>query len=168
MELVPVFDFKTKEISRIPAAELSSHMIQADVDGVGRVWVDARHLRKNTRIHGPLSESLREHIREIKSALDEVYRLSVDEWEDGFRRDENPRRHIAIWLRISRAYKLFTSRKELSSAELSECLDIMVALAYSPRERVLDTVELSALGREQAIEAMDVFDSLPTGQAPGT
>jgi hypothetical protein len=54
----------------------------------------------------------------ISNALDEVYPLTIDQWEDGFRRDTNPEQEIAIWLHTVQVYKHITT-KMLQNLHLS-------------------------------------------------
>jgi hypothetical protein len=88
---VRVFDFGTEQIITMPAAELAPGMVKARLEGIeGEVWIDSSHLKKNVFQHPPFDEEVRDHLHEIKSALNEVYPMSLEQWEDGFRRDRTP------------------------------------------------------------------------------
>ena len=90
-EMVPFFDVQSRKVVRIPAAELRPGVVQVRLAGQEElVWVMPSDLQAGEVRHPPFSEDMRKHIREIKSAFAEHHPLTMDEWEDGFRRDANP------------------------------------------------------------------------------
>jgi len=155
---VRVYDINTKEVITIPAAELAPGMVETEVEGVGRVWVDAKQGKMDVGYrHGPFPEDIRDRLREIKEALDEVHPMTLDEWEDGFRKDTHPEREIAIWLRIAEKYKTFIEGKGLSQAQRKEIFSVMLACTTSPKDLILETVTLSAITHEEAQDAIEAF-----------
>ena len=159
LKKVKVYDFETKEVITIPSAELAPGMVEAEVEGVGRVWVDAKQATMDGGYrHEPFSEDIRDRLREIKEALDEVHPMTLQEWEDGFRKDTHPEKEIAIWLRLAERYKAFTEEKEFSQGQRREVFNVMLACTMSPgKELVLETVTLSAITREEALDAIEAF-----------
>ena len=159
LKKVKVYDFETKEVFTIPSAELAPGMVEAEVEGVGRVWVDAKQATMDGGYrHEPFSEDIRDRLREIKEALDEVHPMTLQEWEDGFRKDTHPEKEIAIWLRLAERYKAFTEEKEFSQGQRREVFNVMLACTMSPgKELVLETVTLSAITREEALDAIEAF-----------
>ena len=156
---VKVYDFVTKEVMSIPSAELAPGMVEAEVEGVGRVWVDAEQASADVEYrHEPFSEAIRDYLRKIKEALDEVYPMTLHEWEDGFRKDTHPEKEMATWLRLAERYRIFTEEKGFSQAQRQEVFNVMLACTTSPKkELVLEVVTLSAITREEAQDAIDVF-----------
>src|SRR5688572_16572418 len=55
--------------------------------------------------HPPLGEQILTDIRSIQAAFQEHDPLSIEEWEDGFRRDATPEQEIALWLRAAEIYR---------------------------------------------------------------
>lgn len=109
-----MYDFDTQTLSAIPAAELAPGMVRVRMNGVeGSVWVEAARLQKSPDRHPPFPEQGRDYLRQIKAALDEVYPLTLEAWEDGFRRDHNAEREIATWLHIhgSRSWTWWNCRR---------------------------------------------------------
>ena len=92
LQTVPVFDLKTKRLFTMPAVELALGMVQSNLQGIeGAVWVDSAVLKATPgHSHGLLPEEMPERLRKIKAALDEVRPMSLEQWEDGFRRDQSP------------------------------------------------------------------------------
>ncbi|WP_257169424.1 toll/interleukin-1 receptor domain-containing protein [Bradyrhizobium sp. SRS-191] len=66
--------------------------------------VDPKKLKPSPFRHLRLSSELLSRVRLIRAALLEVHPLSMEAWIDGFRRDTNPDREIAIWERIASTY----------------------------------------------------------------
>src|SRR5687768_10453326 len=95
---VRVFDFETKQLTTIPAAELAPGMVQARVQGIGTVYISAGQAVKLQGFRHPPMPEMRENFAKIKASLDEVFPMSLEQWENGFRRDTNPEREIAFWL----------------------------------------------------------------------
>ena len=102
-------------------------------------------------------------MRQIKGALDEVHSLSLDEWEDGFRRDRDAEREMAIWLHIAQVYVHLRGNKSLASGERQDVFHILLACANNPPERVLATAGVQVLSPPEAEAVMAEF----FGKEPG-
>lgn len=113
MDKVRVYDFHTQKVSEIPAAELAPGMVEAEVKGVGRVWVSSANGQPSDKRRENLPPELMERVRKIKTDLDQVYPKTIEFWEDGFCRDMHPEKEIAIWEHIAFIYN---SSKELAKA----------------------------------------------------
>jgi hypothetical protein len=158
---VRVFDPGSKVVRTMPAAELAPGMVAASLEGVsGVVWVEAAQLEEGEYRHPPLAEPLRAQIGRIWQVLWEVYPQSLDEWEDGFRRDVDPAMEISIWLHIARAYEAVTGERALTMAQKRDVFNVLVACTMTPREHLFSTVSLAAIGREEAESAIRVFDGM--------
>ena len=89
-------------------------MVEADVTGVGRVWIKAAQTKNGEYRHAPFDDSLRDFVKnEIQQPLAEVHPKTIAEWEDGFRRDAEPEREIAIWCRLAERLVEFSKSEGL-------------------------------------------------------
>jgi hypothetical protein len=155
---VDVYDFGTRSVRRIPARELSPNMVQARLEGVaGVVWLDARELNANTYQHPPFTEEIRDHLRQIMASIGEVYPLSLEQWEDGFRRDANPEKEIALWLHLAEVYSRLTAEADLSLGQKTDYFRILVGCMNSPRKHVLQVVTLSEISKAEATSVIEAF-----------
>jgi hypothetical protein len=96
-------------------------------------------------------------INEIRLALWEVRPMPKRDWEDGFQRDTNPDKEIALWLRLARAYQTVVARQTLTRAEKMDYYRVLLACLNSPREHVLKTVDLQTISTEQAESVIQVM-----------
>jgi hypothetical protein len=162
---VPVYDFDTRQVHLIPAAELAPGMVRARLNGVeDEVWVDASRLQQNVHQQPPFPEEVRDLFRQLKAALDEVYPMSLEQWEDGFRRDSNPEPEIAYWLHLAQTYSRLVAPDAGLGATPERRLAVFKLLAgcgIAPRERVLGVAERGPLTREEAERVVDAFFDFP-------
>ena len=160
-ERVRVFDFDTQQITTIPAAELAPGMVSVRMKGIeGTVWVDATRLEQNVFQHPPFSEEAREYLRQIKAALDEVYSMSLEQWEDGFRRDRTPEREIAHWLHLSQVYSRLTAPDDELGSTLVQrkaVFKLLIGCGVAPKEQVLTVTEYAPLTKEEAERVVTTF-----------
>jgi hypothetical protein len=157
-EYVDVYDFATRSVHRIPARELAPNMVQVQLEGVpGVVWVDARELNANSYQHPPFTEEIRDILRQIMASIGEVYPLSLEQWEDGFRRDANPEQEIALWLHVAEVYRRLTAGADLSQEQKTDYFRVLVGCMNSPREHVLQVVTLQEISKAEAISVIDAF-----------
>ena len=87
---VKTYDLANKKISTIRAAELAPNKVEADVEGVGRVWISDKDISGGKIKHARFNEEQRQQFRQLKSALDEVYPKTLEVWEETFRKDSDP------------------------------------------------------------------------------
>lgn len=167
-ESVRVYDFETEETTQIPARELADTMAAATVEGVeGRVYVDARqaaaHDEKTRRELGiapgiaPFDEDARDFLREIKSSVDEFYCQTLEEWENGFRKDENPEMEIALWLHLARKYRGFTTSRNLTKDQRFDYYKLFLTCLNNPREHVLSIYSPEVITPKQVNEGIAYF-----------
>lgn len=160
MNKVKLYDFKTQKVTEIPASELAPGMVQADVAGVGVVWIDADSSGINTDTpfrHAPFDAEKREIMLEIKSILDEVRPMTVEQWEEGFRRDENMEREIGLWCRIAFKFAHLTKDGDLSRQQKLDYFRLLLACVNGPREHVLETAMPTTISKARALKAIDYF-----------
>ncbi|MEW6732138.1 MAG: hypothetical protein AB1489_12490 [Acidobacteriota bacterium] len=157
-QLVKVYDFDTQKIYIIPASQLGPGMMQVQMNGIeGLVWVDSAKINLNSYQHPPFSGERLEKIKKIKSFLDEVYNLSLEEWEDGFRRDRTPDREIGIWLKIGTFYQNWVKKVCYSMDQKRELLQIILMATTSSKEHLLKTINLSVLSIDEAKSIAEEF-----------
>lgn len=148
---VEVYDLESGSITRIPARELAPGMVQAQIEGrEGTVWIGASQATQSELRHPPFEADVREMIREIQTSIEEVYPLSFEEWEDGFRRDTNPRIEIAIWLHMARLYRKSIPEAHFDAEQRREIFQLLVACMNSSQEHVFHVFSPTTISREKA------------------
>jgi hypothetical protein len=150
---VRVYDLRSGRLTRIPARELAPGMLRAHVEGVaGDVWVDALQVRPGPVRHPPFGEDMRQVVRYICHAVQDVVSLTVEEWEDGFRRDRNPAVEVAFWRAVAEAYTHVTAGRPLSPEHKGDLLDVIFACLHNGPEYVLLTTNPSTVSSHQVRE----------------
>lgn len=138
-DLVPFRDFATQTTIRIPRAELCPGAVLIQIEGDSEpVYADSAALRIGEYQHDALSDGAVEAIREFMHEFTDVFSRSYKEWEDGFRRDQNPDREVAGWLHLSRILRVMTDRYRYNLPQRDECFRILVACYTGGRDTVLD------------------------------
>jgi hypothetical protein len=155
---VRVYDRTTKAVTDMPASQLTPHMIQAQVQGLeGVYWIDARDLQMAERRAESFPEEIRDFFRDLKSKLDEVYPMSVEEWEDGFLRDAQAEQEIALWLHVADIYSGFTGARPLSLEQKKEYFRVLATCMNSSRERVLQLYCPQLIAKEEAEKVIAAY-----------
>ena len=133
-ELVPFYDFASRKVIRIPKKELAPGCVLAKIAGIGveeAVWVAGDQLQPGPIQQPPFEEEVRKYIRQIQSAFAEHRPISVEEWEDGFRRDQNPESEIALWVHAAKVYSEF-SANESDAARRKHLYQLVVCCLTAP------------------------------------
>jgi hypothetical protein len=152
-DTVRVYDFATKQIMIIPAAELAPGMVCAQVEGIeGEVWIDAKGLKEGPFRHPPFGEEVRAHLRRLQDVLHDVYPITVEQWEEGFRRDADPEPEIATWLRIADVYEHFTEGHALDQEHKRDIFDVILACVNNGKDYVSQTTSPRTLSRARVRE----------------
>ncbi len=156
---VRIHDPATGKIHTIPAAELAPGMVEAEVKGVGRVWINSAQVKGGREHkHPPFEPRVRDLIeREIQKPLAEVWPKTLAQWEDNFRRDAEPEQEIGLWCRIAERFAEFSESEGLNQAQRQECFAIMLHCSTVPPEQILEVVTLKALTRERAQRAIAAY-----------
>ena len=147
---VRVYDSATQRIITIPASELAPGMVFVEDENGERYYRALSTLKLSNIRHEPFDESIRDSLRRIKSALEEVYPQSLEEWEDGFRRDNHPAREIAIWLSVAELYREFTDGQALSLAKKRDYFRTILDCANGEPVGAIHTMKHDELSREEA------------------
>ena len=162
---VRVYDFASKTVTTIHADELAPGMTKVRINELGDVWVRPEDVQPRSEPVHDFDDSIVPYIESIKLALDEVYPQSLDEWIDGFQRDGNPEREIAVWLHIGKKYQAATRGKNLAEQAKQDYFSIFLACCNSGREHALLTLKLRELSRAEAEAAVRFFFESTGGQA---
>src|SRR5689334_3480945 len=156
-ETVPFLDTATGKVVQIPAAELRPGAVQAKVRGIdGLVWVMADEVKPGEVRHPPFSEEILAYVRRIREVFAEHRPLTVDEWQDGFRRDLRPSNEIALWLHAADVYEEFAANEPSPRRREDVYATIVACLNASP-DGVWHVLELTALSRPEAQRIIDRY-----------
>lgn len=157
---VKIYDLANNKISIIPAAELAPNMVEADVAGVGRVWISADEISLAGKVkHPPFNEKKRQLFRLLISVLDEVYPKTLEAWEETFRKDSDPDQEIAIWLHIASVYQQTTAGKRLTLPQRKEYLMTILSCSRSPREHIFEIFQPKVISRQEAERVIELYHS---------
>ncbi|MEM6473542.1 MAG: hypothetical protein AAF802_28540 [Planctomycetota bacterium] len=156
-DTVPFYDFDAGKVVRIPRCELSSSAIQVQIRGMdGVVWVLPDKLQQGSHQHGPFSEEIRGYLRQIQAAFAEHRDLTLEEWEDGFRRDATPEREIALWSHAADIYEQFTDGESSADRRADVYRCIVTCMTTGP-DSVWDVLRPQTLERSFAEEVVNRF-----------
>src|SRR4051812_14453083 len=103
--------------------------------------------------HPPFSEDVRQVLRLIQDTFKVVRPLSLEEWEDGFRRDTHPEKEIGIWANMAGAFRHFTEGRDLDADQQRDIFAVILACWNNGPDNVLATVNCRTLSRNR-IKAM--------------
>lgn len=156
-DTVPFYDFDSKTLTHIPRRELGPGAIQVQMEGMsGLVWLLANQLHPGPIRQEPFDEETRNYIRHIKDSFAEHQDLTLDEWEDGFRRDAHPEREIAMWSHAADVYVQSTA-DEPSAKRRAEVYRCLVACMTAGPDSVWDVFRPRALDPTKAQRVVDRF-----------
>jgi hypothetical protein len=157
-DTVRVYDPTTKTVTEMPASQLTPNMILVQFQGLDGVhWVDARELTMGERHAESFPEDIRDLLRDLKAQLDEVYPMSLEQWEDGFLRDAHPEQEIALWLHVADIYSRFTGERSLSLEQRKEYFRFLATCMNSSRERVLRLYRPQLISQEEAEKVITAY-----------
>ncbi len=106
--------------------------------------------------HPPFNQSIRVYIEQIQAAFAEHYPISFEEWENGFRRDENAAQQIAVWWYAADVYKEFAGNEssEQRRADIYRCVFCCMT---SNRDTIGDIYQPHAISRSEAKRIEDRY-----------
>ncbi len=152
---VEVYDFDTQKVYLVSQDTLGPEMIRIDLEGK-IYWADSNQLTQNTFQHPPFEGELKQRILKIQKELVSVNSQTYAEWEDGFRRDQNPKNEIAIWEHIVNVYQKF-SKSYTDVAAKKEIYKIAVLCSYSEESAVLTQANVKVISSKVAQEVIDEY-----------
>jgi hypothetical protein len=159
MKKVKLIDPTTGNSQTVPVTELAPGFVRAEGPDGESVYVPAKAFKFNTEpLHPPFPDYVREHLRRITTALNEVHPETVEECERGLRCECNPDRELRVWLWIAEAYSNLVSGRELSAALKGDyyrlCLNWSITRDL---EGVIATTQLEEMERNTAREVLSQF-----------
>lgn len=150
-QTVRVLDTTTQQIITIPASELTPGMMRVHIEGVeGDVFVEAGTLETSPHRHPPFDEKTRAFLRQLQVALGEVHPKTVEQWEDGFRRDAHPDTEMRFWAGVASCYRHFTEGKVHDHAVRQDIFRLVFVCLNNGPGAALATVNLTVLSRKRA------------------
>jgi hypothetical protein len=156
-EMVPFLDPEIGRVVQIPASELRPGAVRVHLQNTNEVvWVLAEQLRVSEIKHPEFEEEIREYIRQIQDAFAEHRPLSFEEWEEGFRRDNNPEREIALWLHTADVYTAFAD-DEPDVGRRDEIYACIIACLTTGRDAVWHVFQPKFLSRAEAEQIVSRF-----------
>ncbi|MGN6544090.1 MAG: hypothetical protein ACTHK7_03510 [Aureliella sp.] len=156
-DTVPFYNFDAGSVVQIPRRELSANAIQVQIQGVdGVVWVLPDQLQPGPVKHEPFTDEIRDYLRYIQTAFSEHRELTLEEWEDGFRRDTTPEREIALWLHAADVYLQFAA-DEPSPDRRTDIYRCIVTCMTAGPDSVWDVLRPQALDAAEARQVVDRF-----------
>jgi hypothetical protein len=161
---VRVLDLRTHRLITIPARELAPGMVRVRAESIeGDVWVEAAQVHQGPVLQPPLGEDVRRVVRHICDALQDVVPLTVEEWEDGLRRDVNPAGEVSFWRTVAEAYTRFTAGRRLSAEQKGDLLEVVFACLHNGTEYVLVTTNPTTLSPDQVREIVACIERKARG-----
>ncbi|MGL5093955.1 MAG: hypothetical protein ACRDD1_00090 [Planctomycetia bacterium] len=162
METVLYCDVESGRIVHMPAAELRPGCVQVRLEGVdGLVWIAAEHLSESPVRHPPFGEPFRSHIQTIQETFAEHCGMPFEEWEEGFRRDADPDKEIAVWMHAAEVYDEFAKTTFHTVDEREDVYKTLVTCLSSSPTTVWNVLELSSLSRAEAAAVVERFFDRP-------
>lgn len=156
-DTVPFYDVDSGTVVQIPRRELRPDAVEVHIQAVdGLVWVLPDQLQQGPVQHPPFADDLREYTRQMKTTFSEHLDQTLDEWEDGFRRDANPEREIALWSHAADVYVEFAADEQSEDRRADICRCIIACMTTSP-ESVWSVLETSSLGSAEAKRIVERF-----------
>ena len=130
-------------------------------------WIKISQLEGGPLRHAPFEdEGVRRLLRQIQETLAEVEPRTVEQWEDGFRRDHHPDREIATWLHIAAVYHRFTKSgpglPTLSLEDKREVFTVCLACSVNGPLELQTRADISTPSQRAGhTVARYYFDNLP-------
>lgn len=147
---VPFYDFETKTTTLVAVDALRPGAVLVQIQGRPEpVYVDAAQLQQGPYRHPRFEGQARSAIQTIAAELADVHPLSFEEWEDGFRRDQDASGEIATWSRVAAVLRAMTERFDLGHAARQDCYRVLVACCSGPRETVRARLKPQVLTDDQ-------------------
>ena len=148
--MVRFYDVACQRVVQIPPAELRPGCVQARIQGIeGVVWIAADDVKEGPVRHPPFGEDLMSYIRDIQAAFAEHRPLTVEQWEEGFRRDVHAEREIAGFSYAADVYRRFTA-SEPSAEKRRDVYRLLITCMTTSPDAVWHVAKLDALSRPEA------------------
>jgi hypothetical protein len=154
-EEVEVLDVETGKVTKVLMSTLGPEMVRVESDGI-IYWANVHQLQESDYRHEPFKGDRKKDVEFIKDSLSEVNSNTYVEWEDGFRRDENPDKEIEIWKYIISVYSKYSNIHD-TPEQKNDIYLIAVTCSYSSQDVVLGQLTLKSLDIEKAKEIIGAY-----------
>jgi hypothetical protein len=105
----------------------------------------------------PLSEDLRDLLKRLQRVFAGVYPLSLEEWEEGFRRDAYHEEEMALWPHLADVFEHFTRSRQLDQEQKQDILRVALACMNKGKDHALLTTDPRTLSRKRVREIANYF-----------
>lgn len=159
MKQVETYSFATKTKTKIPASELAPGMVQANVEGVGTVYVSGPEMDALAKAAGPGP------MKELPDGFDRIAEATLNiigpclpwmdkkAWLEGFALDAHPVRELVGWMKVAFVFhELTVGRSE--GPEVQRDVFSVCANTLTNGEQALETVQLSRISKARAKTCM--------------
>jgi hypothetical protein len=132
------------------------------------MWESPDQFEKDEYQHPPFSPAVRKLLATILETFKDIYILpvSLDEFEDGFRRDVHAEREIATWLHMAKVYRQFTDGRDLTMRKKLDIFAVVFVCANNGKENVFRTVPAPTLSRKRMTEIVNAFFASSSDTGP--
>jgi hypothetical protein len=157
MEQIRYYDADSRQVVTIPSSELSAGAVCTTVNGIeGEVWMIPVSFDENVFRHPPFNETVRNYLEQIRTVFAEHYPLTLEEWENGFRRDGNASQQIAVWLYAEEIYKAFASM-EPSGSRRGDIYHCVASCMMASRNSIWDIYQPHSIRLAEAEEIVSRY-----------
>jgi hypothetical protein len=109
--------------------------------------------------HPSLPPELVSRVEQLAQALPDAHPQSLAEWLDGFQRDANPAREIAIWEVIALANSSFAHQRVLSPEERQEALGLLLHISLGEQDSYILEQPLQLLTLDDRKQLLSDFSA---------
>jgi len=119
------------------------------------VTMNAKDINLSPVVHDRLTADQMVKVRRIQKSLAEVYPVPLDETITNFKRDQDPGKEIAIWLKMASAYEKFISKHpQTDFLKKQEAFKLVLLRSMMADREAAQEAGLKALSKE---EIGDIF-----------
>ena len=158
---IKFYDPETQKIVEIPSTELTANCVGGYVEGIGEVWMVDDGLPNIPIRHADLSKKLRKDIRRIAAEMADLLPQTIEQWEDGFQRQVDPAKEVALWLHMIAVLRECGKGEQLSHDQRMEIYLFVLKYSLCPAgstDTILDAITPITISRETALKAMRLYD----------
>lgn len=156
-DTVKYYDIESQQLVTIPRSELAPGTVRATSDEIeGEFFVMADQLQEGPIQHPPFTGELKELIENTYSLLGEHLDISMEKWEEGFRRDANPAAEITLWVHAADIYTQFAGG-ESSAERRRDIFSCIVACLTSSPDAAFKVLDLKAITKSEAEQVVAQF-----------
>ena len=163
---VTIIDLKTHTTTTIPAQELAPGMVQVSFNGrEGVFWAKADDVLNTVKPsppkHPSFDKKTKGDLRKIIAVLGEVYPISIEELENGLRRDQNPDIEIGLWLHLASVYESLNQDFCLDLEKKKALFQQLLQCSLSPYEQSVNVTGSECLSPDLIMELIRRYYGKP-------